>query len=592
MKRIVIATCVVTLLILVLTTGSPLTAARAQKGNKYQLVAPPGKVVPGRVLVKFREGIMPDHARNIIAALGARDADEIPSIGVHVLDLPDQADEAGFAQAMAERPEVEFAELDRILRPAAIVPNDPFYANWEWHLPKIQAPLAWSSTTGNSSVTIAVIDSGADGTHEDLATQLVPGWNIYNNNSNTTDLFGHGTAVSGTIAAASNNGVGVASVCWGCKIMPIRVIDASGYTTYSAVASGVTWAANHGARVANISFQVTDSSTVKSALQYFQSKGGVATIPSGNDGTFVSSADNPYALTLGATDQFDVLHDYSTRGNNVDLVAPGEAFTTRLGGGYISATGTCYSSAIAAGVAGLVISANPSLTPTQVQDILKQSADDLGPAGWDSGYGWGRINASRAVSMALGLTADTIAPTVSFSSLIFGETVSGVVTIQISASDNVGVSSVRLSVDGVSVGTNTASPYQFQWDTTLIPNGSHTLTATAMDAAGNASNASVTVNVSNSVAVDSSPPAIVIASPLDNSKISINVSVYVNASDNIGVTRVELYVDGVLTSSSSSAPFTTKWNSRKALTGPHTLQSKAYDAAGNSSLSQSVTVRK
>jgi thermitase len=591
MKRMIIATCVATLLTLVLTSSSPLTGARAQKINKYRTVDAE-QFVPGRVLVKFRAGIMPDHARNIIAALGARDANELPNIGVHILDLPYQTDEPGFAEAMAQRPEVEFAELDRILRPAATVPNDPFYANWEWHLPKIQAPLAWSSSTGNSSVIIAVIDSGADETHEDLATQLVPGWNIYNNNSNTTDLFGHGTAVTGTIAAASNNGVGVASVCWGCKIMPIRVIDASGYTTYSAVASGVTWAAGHGARVANISFQVTDSSTVKSALQYFQSKGGVVTIPSGNDGTFVSSTDNPYALTLGATDQFDVLHDYSTRGNNVDLVAPGEAFTTRLGGGYISATGTCYSSAIAAGVAGLVISANPSLTPTQVQDILKQSADDLGPAGWDSGYGWGRINASRAVSMALGLTADTIAPSVSFDSPIFAETVSGVVTIQISASDNVGVSSVRLGVDGVSLGTNTASPYQFQWDTAFIPNGSHTLTATAMDAAGNASNASVTVNVSNSVAVDSSPPAIVIASPLDNSKISINVMVYVNASDNIGVTRVELYVDGVLTSSSSSAPFTTKWNSRKALPGPHTLQSKAYDAAGNSGLSQSVSVKK
>jgi hypothetical protein len=534
---------------------------------------------------------MPDHARNIIAALGARDADELPNIGVHVLDLPDQADEAGFAQAMAQRPEVEFAELDRILGPAEVVPNDPWFANWEGHLKKIQAPAAWLTTTGSSSVVIAILDTGVDGTHEDLSSKLVAGWNTYNNNSNSTDVVGHGTAVAGTAGAASNNGIGVASVCWGCKIMPIRVSDTSGNATFSSMASGLNWAADHGARVANISYIVSDSSAVKSAAQYFQSKGGIVTSSAGNYSTFDSAADNPYVLTVSATDQFDVLYSYSNTGNNVDLAAPGDSFSTQMGGGYLSVGGTSYSAPIAAGVAALVISANPSLTGAQVQDILKQSADDLGTSGWDSRYGWGRVNAARAVTMAGGAVVDTLAPTIGFASPAAGASVSNAITVQISASDNIGVSSVSLSIDGISVGTDAASPYSFAWDTRVVPNGSYTLLATAMDAAGNTSSASLTVTVSNSLN-DLSPPSVDITSPGNGSKVSTNVSVYVNASDNVGVAKVELYVDGTLTSSSSTAPFTTKWNSRKARAGAHNLACKAYDSAGNSSSSAAVSVYK
>jgi thermitase len=275
------------------------------------------RFVPGRVLVKFREDIVPAHARNIIAALGARDAEEIPNIGVHILDLPYQANERAFLSAFKAQPEVEFAELDRIVEPADITPNDPWFANWEWHLKKIQAPTAWSTTTGSSAVVIAILDTGVDGTHEDLASQMVSGWNVYDNNSATQDIIGHGTHVAGTAAAASNNGIGVASVAWRCKIMPIRVSDLSGYATYSNIASGLNWATTHGARVANVSYAVTSSATVRTVAQAFQTNGGVVTVSSGNQGTFDSSPDNPYVLTIGATDQWDALYYYSNRGNNV-----------------------------------------------------------------------------------------------------------------------------------------------------------------------------------------------------------------------------------------------------------------------------------
>ena len=126
-------------------------------------------------------------------------------------------------------------------------------------------PAAWDTRTGGG-VTIAILDSGVDTTHPDLEAQLVPGWNAYDNNSDTSDVFGHGTQVAGTAAAAGNNSIGVAGVAFGAKIMPIRVTDTSGMGYASSMANGLTWAADKGARAANLSFQgVSGSSTVLSA---------------------------------------------------------------------------------------------------------------------------------------------------------------------------------------------------------------------------------------------------------------------------------------------------------------------------------------
>jgi thermitase len=584
--------CAVTLLVLTF----PVDRARAQKDRRVHVAPVRGEeevFVPGRVLVKFRSNVGLDHARQIVAALGAREDGVLPATGVLVLSLPEQADEAGFATALAARSDVEFAELDRIVRPAEITPNDPWYANWEGHLKKIQAPAAWAITTGSSTVIIAILDTGVDTTHEDLISKIVPGWNTYNNNSDVTDVAGHGTAVAGTAAAATNNGKGVASVCWGCRLMPIRVSDASGNATYSAIASGLTWAADHGARVANISYIVSDSSVVTSAAQYFQSKGGVVASSAGNYSTFSNSSDNPYILTVSATDQSDVIYYYSNTGQNIDLAAPGDSFSTQMGGGYVSTGGTSYSSPIVAGVAALVLSANPGLSGAQVQNILKESADDVGAVGWDSTYGSGRVNAARAVSMAAGgPIVDSLPPNVSFIMPTAGASISGVITVQVSANDNVGVNSVTLKVDGVAMGTDNASPFSFVVDSAIVPNGSHIFTATASDGSGNSSIASVGVNVNNEVISDITPPSVKITAPTNGSKALTNLAVYVNASDNVKVVKVELYADGTLVSAATSAPFTTKWSTKKVSVGTHSIQCKAYDAAGNSASSEPVMVYK
>jgi len=458
----------------------------------------PSSFIPGRLLVKFRSEIPAVQARQIIAALNARDADAIAPLDVHILDLPYQADEMAFEHAFQGRPEVEFAELDHVIPVAQMVPNDPVYslsAN-SWALQKIKGPEAWALQTGSAAITIAILDTGVDATHEDLVDKLVPGWNVYNNNSDTADVVGHGTGVAGVAAASSNNGIGIASVAWGCRIMPIRISDISGYASYSAMASGLTWAADHGARVANISYNVSGSSTVSSAAKYFQSKGGVVAAAAGNEGAFSKNPDDPYILRVGATDSTDTLYSWSNTGNNIDLVAPGNASVTTRGGGYGGGGGTSFSAPMVAGAAALLMSANPALSPASVQNILEQSADDLGNPGWDSMYGFGRLNLEQALNKLLlaGGSADITPPEVSITSPGNGNSVSGTVNVSNNASDNVGVVKVMLYVDGASNGSVTTAPFTIKWNTRKASAGAHVIQAKAYDAAGN-------VGVSTSVTV-------------------------------------------------------------------------------------------
>jgi hypothetical protein len=550
------------------------------------------KFVTGRVLVKYNSEKSESRIRDFNSAFNAWDNGEIPNTGVHILQLPERANEEAFAAILKDQPDVEFTELDRLLPIEDLYPNDPGFGN-EWHLSKISAPAAWSTSTGTGNIVVAICDTGVDATHPDLAAKIVPGWNFYDNNADTSDVNGHGTAVAGTVAATSNNQQGVASVAWGCMLMPLRVADANGYAAYSTMASAITYAADHGARVANLSFRATTSSAVSSAASYMQSRGGVVTVAAGNDGSFDAAADNPYILTVSASDPNDVLYSWSCTGNNTDVAAPGVVYTTAMGGGYTYGTGTSFSAPIVAGEAALILSTNPNLTGDQVEQRIIQNADDKGTPGWDASYGWGRVNIARALGTAPPPPppGDTTPPSVSFTSPSAGSTVSGTVTVQASASDNVGVSSVSLSVDGATSGTDISSPYNFSWNTTSASNGSHTLTVIARDAAGNSSSSSIVVTVSNSAA-DTTAPTISITSPSNGSIIggNANVSVYVNTLDNVRVVRVDLYVDGDLTAGSTSAPFTTKWNAKRVSSGAHTLQCKAYDAAGNVGTSSTVTV--
>lgn len=359
--------------------------------------------IPGQYMVKFNSGTT-NEQRNIITAHGMTNHIHIPHLDVHVI-----RGTQGQYNAIRVHPQVAWTEQDQLVH-YDFVPNDPSYPS-AWHLPKMNCPQAWDITRGSNSVTIAILDSGMDGTHPDLSASMVPGYNFYDNNTNTADTDGHGTAVAGVAAATGNNGIGSSGVSMAAKMMPLRITDTNGFATYSTMATAITYAADHGARVVNLSFGGKDSLTVSNAAQYLSSVGGIIAISSGNQAVFDTAPDNPYELVVGGTDQNDVILSYSALGNNQDLVAPGTSIlTTASGGAYGFGSGTSFSAPCVAGVAALIMSIKPSLNAAQIRNYLTANADDLGAPGWDSTYGWGRVNAYRAVSAALGTTTLVCSP--------------------------------------------------------------------------------------------------------------------------------------------------------------------------------------
>jgi hypothetical protein len=225
------------------------------------------------------------------------------------------------------------------------------------------------------------------------------------------------------------------------------------------------------------------------------------------------------------------------------------------------------------------MSANPSLSADQVKNILFSTAVDLGTAGRDIYFGYGRVNASAAVAKAAGTTttADTTAPTAAIAAPLGSSTVSGTVTVNVNAADNVGVARVDLKVNNTVVASDSSSPFSFAWDSKGVANGMATLTAVARDAAGNVTtSAPISVNVSNSTTTvapttDTVAPAVAITNPTNGGTVHGNVNVTVNASDNSGAAGISmsLYVDGALVASGSGSSMAYSW---KPSNGSHTLK--------------------
>jgi len=306
--------------------------------------------------------------------------------------------------------EIQFAELEKVL-PPDFIPNDANYNN-QWFHPKIDDEEAWDTTFGSSGIIIAILDTGVDSTHPDLAANIVPGWNIANNNSDTSDVYGHGTSVAGNAAMVGNNSIGGAGVCPGCKIMPIRISGPNGWATSSDAALGVIWAADHGARVANLSYAFAGTGMADYMGDVMMAKGGILTISAGNYNTNVTSPSSAKYLTVGSVNSNDQRSSFSNYGAFLSLMAPGEnMYLTLNGGGYGGCAGTSFSAPTVAGVAGLVLSANANLTALEVMNIIKSSADDLGAPGRDDEFGWGRVNAHSAIIMATSSGSPTATPT-------------------------------------------------------------------------------------------------------------------------------------------------------------------------------------
>ncbi len=547
---------------------------------------------PGRIIVMPRAGMPEETLDKILNENGGGKGRRAGRGDLRIVDLS-----PGHERAMVERlsrhPDVKFAELDRRVAHDAV--NDPYFGS-QWHLSNIEAPLAWASTQG-AGIKIAILDTGVDGTHPDLAGRMLPGYNFYDNNTNTSDVYGHGTAVAGSAAATVNNGAGVASVAGQASIIPVRISAPDGYAYWSTIAQGLTWAADNGADVANISYAVTGSAAVQSAANYMRGKGGLVVVSAGNSGVLESVAPTNAMITVSATDSGNQRASWSSYGGYVTISAPGVGiYTTNRGGGYGAWSGTSFSSPVTAGVVGLMMAVNRLLAPADVEGLLYKTALDLGAAGRDIEYGWGRVNAAAAVQAAAGAVSstDSQAPTVSIAAPVGSSSVTGVVAVDVAATDNKGVTRIDLLVNGQVVASDSTAPFAFSWDSTKVANGMAELKAVAVDAAGNAgTSAPVSVNIANAVVADTTAPTVTISNPVNGSTVSGKVSIKVSASDNLGAAGIkqDLYINSTRVARSTGGSLSYTWDTRKVKAGSYTLQAVARDTAGNTSTSAVVVSR-
>ncbi|GIE80719.1 hypothetical protein Aph02nite_66690 [Actinoplanes philippinensis] len=299
--------------------------------------------------------------------------------------------------------------------------TDPSRAQ-QWDLTKLKADQAWKRSTG-AGVTVAVVDTGVDATHPDLAGHVLDGYDaITDRTGPVTDDHGHGTHVAGTIAAVTGNGVGVAGLAPDARILPVKVLGANGGGNMSDIAEGIIWAADHGAQIINMSLgSTTKVAAVSNAVSYARSKGVTVVAAVGNSrqsGSPVSyPAADPGVIGVAGTDANDRIGTYSNAGNYVDVAAPGtdilSTYPARRGPGYKQMSGTSMASPHVAAAAALLKSANPALTADQIETTLEKTAVDLGAAGFDNDFGNGRIDPAAALASLTPVTTPTTRPTTS-----------------------------------------------------------------------------------------------------------------------------------------------------------------------------------
>ena len=544
----------------------------------------------GRILVQPRAGLSEVEFNRILQRSNGKSKAKIGNLNVHIVEVPPQAEQA-VARALSRNPHVKFAEVDGLIE-ASFIPNDPQYGS-QWYLEKMQAPTAWDATQGEG-ITVAVMDTGVDPNHPDFQGQLVTGRNVVSDNSDTSDIAGHGTAVAGVIGALTNNSNQIAGLAGQVKMMPVRVTNRSDtYTNWSDLARGLTWAADHGATVACATYLANGSSTVTTAANYFRSKGGIVVNSAGNNGTNPGYGDTSAMITVSATDSNDVKASWSNYGNMLDVAAPGVSILTTGNGGITQTwSGTSFSAPLTAAVVALIMAKNPNLSISEVEAVLEDSADDLGSALY---YGAGRVNAAQAVQLA-GNSAgggDTQRPTVSIFNPVRDGTVNGWVPVDVNATDNVGVNKVVLYAGSVKVGEDTVPPYQFSWNSANENDGPVTLIAYAYDAANNEGSSG-----SHPVTVDNVPdtpvevvPTVTIVSPAEGSKVKGIVAVDVLAASDKSLLGVVLYVGSTRLEQDIEAPFQFSWDSTSVSDGNVTLVAHAYDTEFKKGSSEARTIR-
>lgn len=310
--------------------------------------------------------------------------------------------------ALRADPRVLFVVPDAVVRgsawPASGSPSDELYADQE-DLEQVRVPEVWPTTIGDPGIVVAVIDSGVELTHPDLVgVPVVAPRNEIWNNTDVTDDNGHGTHVTGTILARTDNGEGIAGIAPGASLMPIKVLDETGMGFFSDVLDGVDWARTHGADVVNLSLggilEPAQVALIQPTFTAARAAGILVVAASGNSGSQIMEypAGLHGVVSVAAVDQSDLQAEFSTFNRGVDIAAPGVDILSTIDGGYAEESGTSMASPHVAGVAALIWSARPGLSVTELEAVLRSSAVDLGDPGRDNVYGSGRVDAEAALA--------------------------------------------------------------------------------------------------------------------------------------------------------------------------------------------------
>jgi subtilisin family serine protease len=414
------AMAVLILLVLVAGIGWPASA---------EVVVPPPGVAgpdltaeykPGELLVKFGPAVSAASARSAMQGYQAEYVRTLYGGDVEVWQVPEGSELQIMEQLNAE-PFIEYAEPNYRIYAFDTVPNDPSF-NKQWAHTWIDSPAAWDVSTGSAAVTVAILDTGIDPAHPDLTGKIVAGYDFVGGDSNPRDENGHGTHVAGIAAAMTNNGVGVAGVDWQAQIMPVRILDREGGGYVSEMVSGIDWARDHGADVVNLSLGGPFyNASAQIAINQAYSSGVLVVASMGNrgDGTTLYPAAYNHVLAVAATDRFDSRTAYSSYGNHCDVAAPGGYMTYYHDSGGIYSTlptypvymttvesfynnydyvmGTSQAAPYVSGLAALLWSVAPTLSPDEVEAAIETTAVDKGTPGWDPYYGHGRIDAAAAL---------------------------------------------------------------------------------------------------------------------------------------------------------------------------------------------------
>ncbi len=390
----------------------------------------------GEVIVRFGPAVTTlQEAEALVRPYGASVKRQLAALDMWVLGV--ETGQVGQAIALLRpEPAVLLAEPN-YLAYACLTPNDP---DWplQSYLLDIQAPQAWEITTGSPAVVIAVLDTGVDTSHPDLAAKLWAnpgeaggrqngldddgngyvddwrGWNSVNGTGLVQDDHGHGTQIAGVAAADTDNGVGMAGVAWGARIMPLKVLDTTGTGTHAQIAEGIVYAAREGAQVINLSLSSpAPSALLAAAIEYASQRGVILVAAAGNTGSTAVGypAAYPQVIAVGAAGPDEQLASFSSFGSAVNLLAPGTSiYTTQLNGGYARQSGTSLAAAQVSGVAALLTDALGASSPAKVREALLVTA----ASAERTSRGAGLVQAHAALSyLSLGIAParPTLTPT-------------------------------------------------------------------------------------------------------------------------------------------------------------------------------------